>query len=128
VNAARQLGPEMVTEGWQCFGGDSLLWCHPPSRRVIVVDGPMQRSLCSLPDYPGELVSANACCYAVVCYRAGEFGSISQPPNLDGFRTGSYGEAVRIARETRARILSERRSPMTARQMTLDEYLEAHHG
>jgi hypothetical protein len=117
----RELGPEMKAEGWYPIGGDWIMWAHEPTRRVIVVDGPIAWEHCHYIPHWGEADPAPDCeGYLVKCYYADEHGN---PGEGDCTFVVSYAQAVKMARRIREDILAER--PVSfAHQLTLDDVLE----
>jgi hypothetical protein len=119
----RKLGPKMLTDGWLALGGDSIMWCHPPSRRVVKVDGPWKFSIYTgWPMAPGEELESDAEVYAVSCHVADECG---YPTDVwDGFLTVSYARALRAAIATRAAIMANQQQWRPSKQLTFDDLLE----
>lgn len=115
----RELGPEMLAEGWLVIGGDWVMWVHPPTQRSVCVDGPIEWRRCtSIPAWNGAPTDADEG-YLVKCSYHDEHGN---PTAGDVVFVESYGLAVKLARRIRADILAERPVVMSA-QLTLDDAL-----
>lgn len=121
ANGWRELGPEMIGEAWMVIG-DFITWQHPPSQRVVTVDGPIKRENAHVPtlfdkpcppDTPGWVVTSR--------YHDDLGNPISAGSTW--FWLESFGEAVKRARAIRQSILDERRTPAIADQLTLDDAL-----
>jgi hypothetical protein len=124
----RQLGPEMIAEGWSVIGGDSIMWCSEPTRSVVVIEGPWKRSSywASAPIAPNETIEPDDECYNVSKYHANDMGEPIQG-EYDGFLTKSYAKAIIAARGARSEILEKQlsRIPKRTNQMSFDDLLEA---
>ncbi len=116
----RALGPEMTAERWFVTGGDWIMWMHPPSRRVVSVDGPIARASCKMAVYGDEPADPAEKGYCVALRKHDEHGN---PYEGDAFWIASYGAAVRLARRIRQAVLDERPIAEASRQLTLDEML-----
>lgn len=117
------LGPQMTAEGWIEIGNQELfvdlLWMHEPSKRSVHV--------CEYPreNYEGpvwgpEPEDRSVSGYVVASRFHDELGN---PESGDGFWIASFGAALRIARQTRSKILAASERPRS-RQLTLDDVLE----
>lgn len=117
----RELGEEMIAEGWIVIGDDHIMWMHPPSKRAVVVDD-IQRGQTTDPPLTevDARAPADADGYIVACSRFDDFGN---PGECDSFWTASYTEAVKRARAIRRSILDERKPVDASVQMTLDDVL-----
>lgn len=115
----RQLGPEMIAEGWVVVGGDWLMWMHEPSHRTVNIEGPYTRSQTrltpSLHDAPSD---PDAQGYIVACALRDDHG---YPIGGDSFWTPSYAEALRRARAIRQSILDAQRRIDTSTQLSFDD-------
>jgi hypothetical protein len=126
AEADRPLGEEMIAERWYPTGGDSILWCHPPSRRCVTVEGPTRWDSCSLiPAVPEAPADGSTEGYLVKCYRADKHG---EPIDLEGqlFWIESCGMALRHARRIRLEILARAPKPQPGVQLTLDDVPRNH--
>lgn len=110
---SRALGPEMRAEGWYLLTSENLdyesyLWCHPPSRRSVEIEGPVPRKgpgydcskIPALPTEPDDPLTEG---YLVLCRESDEHGN---PFQGDGFWTPSFATALRVARRVRSEILA----------------------
>jgi hypothetical protein len=118
----RILGPDMVAEGWIVVGGDWIMWLHPPSKRCVVIEGPMPRKTqgvdsMAIPAVHGEPSDPATEGYLVICSRNDQHGN---PIAGDSFWVESYGEAVRRGRAIRQSILDAKRPVDGAEQLTFD--------
>ena len=115
--ADRQLGPQMIAEGWMVTGGDWLMWMHPASKRSVQVRGPWRweqtKGYVALHGRPSDPKSEG---YIVGCERWDEDG---EPVQGEHFWVDSYGEAVKMARQIRQSIVDERVAPTTHEQLLL---------
>ncbi|MFI5297360.1 MAG: hypothetical protein ACHREM_04620 [Polyangiales bacterium] len=102
---ARRLGPEMIAERWEIIGGDSIMWMHPPSKRVIAVHECLWSQCVGVPAVPSAPATPDADGYAVSCTVHDDLGN----PTEEGanFWIESYGFAVRYARAIRRAILGD---------------------
>ena len=109
---ARPLGPEMLAERWVVIGGDHIIWMHGPSRRVVVLDGPVPRrsrsyDCMAIPALPAEPTDPLTEGYIVWCYVWDDLEE--QPGAGEAFWVESYGVALRAARRIRQTILDEQK-------------------
>lgn len=104
------LGPEMEAEGWTP-AGDSLMWLHPPSFRVLVVR----------PSVMGDDLSP----WHVICQVFDESSNPSEAPGDASQSTlPSLARALLFARAVRRSILADRKDISLTEQ--LDLFNEAH--
>jgi hypothetical protein len=114
----RDLGPDMIADGWHVIGGDWIMWTHAPTHRAVCVDGLFKWSQtrriphwgCEkpLPDDEGYVVSCRV------------FDDLGNPTSGNSFFVKSYALAIRLGRRIREDILAER--PInTSEQLTLDD-------
>lgn len=123
LSGFRELGPEMVAEGWFVLGGDNVHWYHPPSRRAISVDGPYKRENAHVPTLLDRPCAPDTMGWVVVCCTHDDLGN---PEPGEAFWVESYGEAVKRARSIRQSILDERSNVVPfPTQLTLDDVLSA---
>jgi len=112
IENARPLGPEMIAEKWIPIGGDHITWMHAPSKRVVVLDGPIRFDQCiripALPSSPEDSATEG---YVVSCYVWDE--KAEMPGDGECFWVESYASALRAARKIRQSILDERPLPTT---------------
>jgi len=119
---SRELGPDMIAEGWFAYG-DLLMWCHPPSHGVVTVDECQRKNVSQVPCAPGESLSdPDETVYVVWCREHDDLGNPSTMG--DGFLTSSYAKAIGAARGTRKAILENRPRWQPSKQLTLDDVLE----
>lgn len=121
----RPLGEEMIAERWYPTGGDSILWCHPPSHRCVAIEGPYPWESCKrIPAVPEAPADGRTEGYLVKCYRANEGG---EPTEGQVFWIASYGMALRHARRIRLEVLAGASKPQPALvQLTLDDVPRNH--
>lgn len=123
----RELGPEMVAEGWIVIGGDWIIWCHRPTHQIVKVEGSEKRSVYrnGWSMAPGEPETPEV--YAVSRFRATEDGEPCDD-DWDGFLTASYATALKAARATRERILTGKPQVKPSTQLTFDDLLKRNRG
>lgn len=123
MSESRVLGPEMQAEGWRAMGdSDWLIWIHPPSHRVVTVEGPIRWESCRrIPAVPEAPASEEAEGFLVSCTKNDENG---EPYEGDVFWIESYGMAIRYARAVRRAVLADRATP-SATQLALFELATA---
>ena len=131
----RELGPELIAEGWSAYGGDSLLWCHVPSRRCVSIEAGWQRKQCheclvlpcepALPEVEGCLVAwSRRDELGNPIFEYSNNGIIVRPENGGSVWTEHWADALRIGREMRRRILDSGPKFEPRKQLTFDELLE----
>lgn len=120
----RELGPEMLAEGWFLIGGDTMIWFHGPSHRVVKIDGPWPReSFIGTPNYFDEVSGGPK--EPVYHVSVSEYDEDSGEPTdgYSGFLTTSYALALRSVREMRQRILDEAPKFEPVKQLSFDDLL-----
>lgn len=117
------LGPQMTAEGWIEIGDQEtfvdLLWMHSPSQQSVQIFE-IPRANYEGPVWGPEPEDRSVSGYVVASRFHDELGN---PERGDCFWIASFGAAIRIARQTRDRILAEHARPRS-RQLTLDDALE----
>lgn len=118
----RELGEEMIADGWVVVGGDDIYWLNPPSKRSVCIDA-IKRGNAIMPGLTeaDETAPDDREGFCVLCRRHDEHGN---PEEGDCFWTESFAEAVRRARAIRRSILAEKPKVDASVQMTLDDVLE----
>lgn len=112
------MGPDMAAERWLTISGDAIMWCHPPSNRVVAVTGPIAWGCCqNIPAWGVIDPRKEDDGYLVQSYFADEHGN---PETGDVIWIASYGRAIKLARRIRADILGEKPVPSFA-QLSLGD-------
>ena len=119
MDGDRELGPEMMAEGWIVLGGDDLLWPHPMSRRCVSVSGNYERGEVDVPTWTDKPIARTTLGYVVSCEVHDEDGNPTREGA--GIWFESYGSAVRLARRLRQAILDEKPVPPDVVQLSLLE-------
>lgn len=117
------LGPQMTAEGWTEIGNQELfvdlVWLHQPSNRSVQISE-IPRCDYEGPVWGPEPEDRSVSGYVVASRVHDDLGN---PESGEGFWIASFGAALRIARQTRQKILAENERAK-AWQLTLDDVLE----
>ena len=119
MTESRELGPEMLAEGWRVLIDELLVWTHVPSLQSVSVDG-CKRKNAVMPAFPNEPASPDADGY-LVCQRAHD--EQGNPIDGSGVWVESYALAIKTARELRQRIMNDHPILSPLGQLNFDDFL-----
>lgn len=120
VTDNRELGPEMIAEGWSVVGGDWIHWMEPWSKQVVSLDGPIQRQHAHVPCWDNPTPPPETEGYVVAQRTHADNGN---PVEGSAIWLTSYALALKIARRLRTRILANVTS-VPGTQVMLDDALK----
>lgn len=119
MTESRELGPEMLAEGWRVLIDELLVWTHAPSLQSVSVDS-CKRKNAIIPAFPNEQASPDSDGYIVCQSVHDEQGN---PIDGSGVWVASYALAIKTARELRRRIMNDHSILSPLGQLNFDDFL-----